>query len=471
MSYCFLGLLRFLMVVGGLQAYFAEHRTDDQPGLPPTIQAVPAPPVQQRVVMEPALGCPLIDRLTRNQGIPLQPQVAYPTPVAPCPVPRCPVPACTGAMPAPVAVRPVTLPTTPTVAACTLPMPREVVEPASVYLVKVRHINHDKSSMEWPRQVVTPGKPSNIGIGHEMQGWMMTTLVQPSEKCEHVKVHLLLTQLTGEATPRIYKGVLDCKVGANSLTAMKESGGTHPLAISVCVEKHQPSVIARPVPIQPAFTPVGPGLVSAMPVINGRVFANPVPNCPAAGAGACPGVCPCPAIPTLGYAFVPAPMPKTVTLKIEDGVTKLAFRSADLKTAAAEMTLELPGGSVKLKAAKGHIVVQGQDFAGRATKLEMVGDCLKLIGEAQLTCDRIGPGAEVKAEALTVRMGRGGFAELVPVQPVMPPLMVPGVRIAVPATMPARPGSVCPPDCCPGGMCPKDCCPQTGECLPPLPGR
>jgi hypothetical protein len=108
------------------------------------------------------------------------------------------------------------------------------------------------------------------------------------------------------------------------------------------------------------------------------------------------------------------------------------------------MTLDLPGGSVKLTAAKDHIVIQGPDFVGRATKLETVGDCLKLVGEVQMTCERIGPGAEVKAEALTVRLGKSGFAELVPC-----------VREVVPPLMPGPPGSVYPPVGCPEGGCTK----------------
>ena len=81
-----------------------------------------------------------------------------------------------------------------------------------------------------------------------------------------------------------------------------------------------------------------------------------------------------------------------------------------------------------------------------------------------MSCDSIGPGAELKANGLTVRLNRGGFGELVPMKPMATPMPVMGVRINTPATMPACPGGVCPPDCCPGGLCPKDCCPK--DCCP-----
>jgi hypothetical protein len=353
-----------------------------------------------------------------------------------------------------------------------LPMPTPVVEPVaqttSVYTVKLRQTGQRDQTVQWPVVVLSCGSAAHCAIeSKNNQGWMMSTKVQPSDKPEHVKVQLLLTHLTGEDTPRIYKGTLECKVGADNLTAMREASGTQPLAVSVCIEKAKttpaPSAVsvARPAVVaMPQFTHVAPGYYSAMPVLTAPVPARPVPLTPACPAMACPGQ---------GFTFssadlMPPPVVKTVTLKIEDGVTKLSYRSPEMRTATQELTFDLPGGSVTLKAARGHIAIQGKDFTARATKVELVGDRLQLTGEVQMSCDSIGPGAELTANGLTVRLNRGGFGELVPMKPMATPMPVMGERINTPATMPACPGGVCPPDCCPGGMCPKDCCPK--DCCP-----
>ena len=441
MSFCFLSLLRLALVLGGMQSYLAERAVEKPcPGAPKIVQAY-APP------MHP------------NQMPPLP---HYP-------VPHCPVPHCTGAYPTTNVLRPAVVASAkPTL----LPMPTPVVGPVaettSVYTVKLRQTGQRDQTVQWPVVVLSCGSAAHCAIeSKNNQGWMMSTKVQPGEKPEHVKVQLLLTHLTGEDTPRIYKGTLECKVGADNLTAMREASGTQPLAVSVCVEKAKtttapPAVsVTRPAVVTtPSFTQVAPGCYSAMPVLTAPVPARPVPLTPACPAMACPGQ---------GFAFscatlMPNPMVKTVTLKIEDGVTKLSYRSPEMRTATQELTFDVPGGSVTLKAARGHIAIQGKDFTARATKVEIVGDRLQLTGEVQMSCDSIGPGAELKANGLTVRLNRGGFGELVPMKPMATPMPVMGVRINTPATMPACPGGVCPPDCCPGGLCPKDCCPK--DCCP-----
>ena len=400
MSLCFLSLMRLAMLVGGLQAYWATQSL-----------TTPSPPRSGEMEL------------------------------AVVPVP------CLRVTPAPVAVDP----NPRAMHTRSLPMPRELAEPPQAYAVRVLQINTDESSMQWPTQILLPGKEAHIGFEMEVNhGWMMTTRVQPSEKSQQVKLHLLVTHLTGEDTPLIYKGTLECKLGAAHLTVLRESSGKHLLPIRVQVDASKPeaAVVQQPVQAVPGPIPAErPSKASAVPL------KAPTPLGPAK-----PPVAFAPASLPVAFAFVAAPLPKTVTLKIENGETKLDFRSPDLRTSARQLTLELPVGSIEVQAGKGHIQVQGLDFTARATKLEILGDCLKLIGEAQLHCERLGRGAEVKADTLTVRLNRGGFAELVTVPPLMPParlwpLVRPGVGIAVPATMPACPGAICPPDCCPGGIC------------------
>ncbi|MFQ3592850.1 MAG: hypothetical protein SNJ82_06620, partial [Gemmataceae bacterium] len=307
MVLCFLGLLRLTLLVGGLQAYFTAHRlTPAEPV--PTPLAAPAGLVPH-------------------------------SPVAGCPAARCAADtphllAVGQAMP-PAAVR-------------TLPMPREVVEAqASTYTVRILHGHGGESFLQWPNQIVTPGKPSHVGFDIDVtDGWMMTTLLQESEKEEHMKVHLLVTHLTGEETPRIYKGTLECKLGVAHLSVLRESTAKHLLPIRVHVEKCHPGPSAVPPLAMPAPMP-GP-IVQPIPAMQ--------------------------PLPTVAMAFVPAVHRKTVSLKIENGETKLAFRSSDLRTCASEMTLEFPAGTVHVKAAKSFIAVQGNDFTARANKLEILGD-------------------------------------------------------------------------------------------------
>jgi hypothetical protein len=324
-------------------------------------------------------------------------------------------------------------------------MRKEVAAPEVTYSVQITQINQDKSSIHWPRQKIALGKESICFVDKDDQLWMVIALLYGDRLRDYVMVSLLIKQVGEKGVPSSYIGKVRCKLGANNLTVLREVSGEGRLQAKVIVEE------IRPIEIHPLFadaskpaaTPVAPGAPGLLSVV-------PVPSCPTDSTSPPSGQPLAPPVqdvvrlpvPTLGSNFSWTPMPKRVTLRIEDGKPKLA--STNLPDSASEMTLDLPGGSVKLTAAKDHIVIQGPDFVGRATKLETVGDCLKLVGEVQMTCERIGPGAEVKAEALTVRLGKSGFAELVPC-----------VREVVPPLMPGPPGSVYPPVGCPEGGCTK----------------
>ena len=397
MSLCFLGLLRFLMVVGGLQAFFSEHLVADKPCPPPGLQL---------------LGGSELSHAGSDPTGPTAPGVDRPGPVF-------------------AATR-----------TSTFPMRKVVAAPEVTYSVQMTQINQDKSSIHWPRQKIALGKDAICFVDKNDQLWTVVALLYGDRSRDYVNVSLLVKQVGEKGVPSSYIGQVRCKLGANNSTLLREVSGEGRLQVKVIVEEIRPFEIH---PLfadapKPAATPVAPGVLSAVPVPNcltdstsppsGQPLALPVQD-----------VVRLP-VPTLGSNFSPTPMPKMVTLKIEDGKPKLAYTGGS--DPAPEMTLDLPGGSVKLTASRDHIVIKGPDFVGRATKLEMVGDYLKLIGEAQMTCERIGPGAEVKAEALTVRLGSGGFAELVPC-----------VRKVVPPLMPGPPGSVFPPVGCSQGECTK----------------
>jgi hypothetical protein len=351
------------------------------------------------------------------------------------PLPECPAQRCTGACPHPAVATPTPTPTAP-------------------YTLVVRQTGRRDQTVTWPHFPFGEGARLQALQQAESRPWYISAQMREASK-DQVKVHLELKTVcpnTKEMT--VYKGAFDCKVGVCHLTALTEKTGTEPLAVSVCVKQAEdkptrsvvavaPTVTPRvpmpaPTPIAPVWNPIGDPLV-----VNGKpVLPNPVPM-----------PMPVPAVPPHAvFAFAMREPMKTITLKIEDGETKLSYQSPDLKTASSQLTLDLPHGSLNLKAAKGHIVVKGQDFTAQATKVQLVGDRVQLVGEVSLRSDKIGPGAEVKADSLTVRMQNGGFAELVPVRPGMG---MPSIPVNTPATMPpCTPGGVCPPDCCPGGMCP-----------------